>query len=351
MSSSPSKSLASFKSDATANPFVVEVTRGGMVESRHRAAVAVVDAGGKVARAWGDVEQPVYGRSAIKPLQALPLIESGAADKYNVSVPEIALACASHNGEPRHVELVQAWLSRIGCAVGDLECGGHMPYHDASVEAMIRAGIKPSAAYNNCSGKHTGFLCTARHLGERTAGYINFEHPVQQRILGTLEQMCGLDLGKAARGIDGCGIPVIAVPLGNMAMAMARLVDTAKLPPARAAASKRIVDAMAAEPFLVAGTDRFCTQIMDVVGKKVVLKTGAEGVYTASLRELGLGIALKADDGASRGAETAMGQLLRHLGVITDEEAARLADILTPPVRNRVGRETGRVKPAADSPF
>jgi L-asparaginase II len=116
-------------------------------------------------------------------------------------------------------------------------------------------------------------------------------------------------------------------------------------------ASKRIVEAMAAEPFLVAGTDRFCTQIMDVVGRKVVLKTGAEGVYTASLRELGLGIALKVDDGASRGAETAMGQLLRHLGIITNEEAARLADILTPPVRNRVGRETGRVKPAADSPF
>ena len=137
---------ASFKSDATANPFVVEIIRGGMVESRHRAAVAVVDADGKVVRAWGDVERPVYGRSAIKPLQALPLIESGAADKYNVSVPEIALACASHNGEPRHVELVQAWLSRIGCSVGDLECGGHMPYHEASVEAMIRAGTKPSAA-------------------------------------------------------------------------------------------------------------------------------------------------------------------------------------------------------------
>lgn len=351
MSSSHTHSLASLKSDSAANPFVVEVTRGGMVESRHRAAVAVVDADGKVVRAWGDVERPVYGRSAIKPLQALPLIESGAAERYNVSVPEIALACASHNGEPRHVSLVQAWLARIGCGVGDLECGGHMPYHDPSVEALIRAGEKPSAAFNNCSGKHTGFLCTSRHLGESIKGYINLEHPVQQRILGTLEQMCGLDLGKAARGIDGCGIPVIAIPLGNMAMAMARLVDTAKLPAARSAASKRIVEAMAAEPFLVAGTDRFCTQIMEVVGNKAVLKTGAEGVYTASLRELGLGIALKVDDGTSRGAEVAMGQLLRHLGVITDSEAARLADILTPPVRNRVGRETGRIKPAAESPF
>lgn len=334
-----------------ANPLVVEVSRGSMVESRHRAAVAVVDAEGKVVQAWGDIERPVYGRSAIKPLQALPLIESGAADKYNVSVAEIALACASHNGEPRHVTLVQAWLKRIGCSVEDLECGGHMPYHDASVEALIRSGTRPNALYNNCSGKHAGFLNTARHLGEATRGYINLEHPVQQRIIGVLEQICGTDLSRASRGIDGCGIPVIAIPLGNMAMAMARLVDTGGLPPLRAAAARRIVDAMAQEPFLVAGTDRFCTQIMEVIGGKVVLKTGAEGVYVAALRDLGLGVALKVDDGASRGAEVAMGEVLRHLGVITPEEASKLANVLTPPVRNRVGRETGRVKPAADCPF
>jgi len=336
---------------AGANPLVAEVTRGSMVESRHRAAVAVVDADGKVVQAWGDIERPVYGRSAIKPLQALPLIESGAADRYNVSVEEIALATASHNGEPRHVELVLAWLKRIDCDVGDLECGGHMPYHDASVEAMIRAGKKPTALHNNCSGKHAGFLCTARHLGEATRGYINFEHPVQQRILGTLEQICGIGLGDADRGIDGCGIPVIAIPLGNTAMGMARLVDTAKLPPVRAAAAGRIVAAMAQEPFLVAGTDRFCTQVMKVAGRKVVLKTGAEGVYVAALRDLGLGIALKVDDGASRGAEVAMGQVLRHLGVIAEDEARQLADILTPAVRNRVGRETGRVRSAAEGPL
>jgi L-asparaginase II len=351
MSNSRTEIRSNDAASGSANPLVVEVTRGGMVESRHRAAVAVVDADGKVVRAWGDIEQPVYGRSAIKPLQALPLIESGAADRYNVSVAEVALACASHNGEPRHVELVQAWLKRIGCSVEDLECGGHMPYHDPSVEALIRSGSKPTALFNNCSGKHTGFLCTARHLGEATRGYINLEHPVQQRILGALEQICGADLSQAARGIDGCGIPVIAIPLGNMAMGMARLVDTAKLPAARAAAAQRIVDAMAEEPFLVAGTDRFCTQVMNAIGRKVMLKTGAEGVYTASLRDLGLGVALKVDDGAGRGAEIAMGQVLRHLEVITADEARALGDILTPPVRNRVGRETGRVKPSADSPF
>jgi len=335
----------------TANPIVVEVTRGGMVESRHRAAVAVVDPDGKVVHGWGDIERPVYGRSAIKPLQALPLIETGAADRFRVSVAETALACASHSGEPRHVELVGAWLARIGCDVADLECGSHLPYHEASLEALLRSGRHPDATYNNCSGKHSGFLSTARHLGEPTKGYIRYEHPVQQRILGTLEQMCGLRLGDAPRGVDGCGIPVIGIPLGNFAMAMARLADPSDLPPARAAAAQRILAAMAAEPFLVAGTGRFCTKVMEVIGKKVVLKTGAEGVYAAALPTLGLGVAIKVDDGAGRAAEAAMGKVLRHLRLLTADEERALADALTPPIRNRVGLETGRVRPASDSPF
>jgi L-asparaginase II len=333
---------------ATAGPMVIEVTRGDMVESRHRADIAIVDAEGKVVRAWGDIEPPVYGRSAIKPLQALPLIESGAADRFGVSVAEIALACASHNGEPRHVELVTAWLARIGCSGADLECGSQAPSQEASVEALIRAGRKADATYNNCSGKHTGFLSTARHLGEPTSGYIRYEHPVQQRILGALEQMTGLRLGDAPRGIDGCGIPVIGIPLGNMALAMARLADPADhVPPVRAAAAKRILAAMAAEPFLVAGTGRFCTRVMEIVGSKVVLKGGAEGVYTAALPTLGLGIALKVEDGAGRGAEVAMGRVLHELKLLNADEQKALADALAPPIRNRVGRETGRIRPAA----
>lgn len=332
----------------SAAPMIIEVTRGDMVESRHRADVAVVDPEGKVVRAWGDIEPPVYGRSAIKPLQALPLIESGAADRFGVSVAEIALACASHNGEPRHVELVTAWLARIGCGVADLECGSHAPYHESSVAALLRAGRKPDATYNNCSGKHSGFLSTARHLGEATAGYIRYEHPVQQRILGVLEQMTGLRLGDAPRGIDGCGIPVIGIPLGNMAMAMARLADPGeRVPPARAAAAKRVLAAMAAEPFLVAGTGRFCTTVMEIVGAKVALKTGAEGVYTAALPTLGLGVALKVEDGAGRAAEVAMGRALHALKLLSADEEKALADALTPPIRNRVGRETGRIRPAA----
>src|SRR5262249_45349998 len=149
---------------------------------------------------------------AIKPIQALPLIETGAADRYGLGPPEIALACASHNGEPRHVALVTAWLKRIGLGVTDLECGTHLPYHEEPAQAMSRAGREPTAAENNCSGKHSGFLTTARHLGEPTRGYIGGGHPVQQRVLRALEEMTGLDLTQAPRGIDGCGIPVIGVP-------------------------------------------------------------------------------------------------------------------------------------------
>ncbi len=348
----PNEQPMTSASAPAANPILIEVTRGGMIESRHRAAVAVVDAGGAMVGAWGDVERPVYGRSALKPLQALPLIETGAADHYGLGAAEIALACASHSGEARHVELVTQWLARIGCTADDLECGSHLPFHEASVEALILSGRKPDARYNNCSGKHAGFLTTSRHLGEATGGYIRYEHPVQQRILGVFEQLTGLRLGDAPRGIDGCGIPVIGIPLGHTAMAMARLADPDDhLPPARATAAKRVLAAMASEPFLVAGSGRFCTKVMEIAGARVVLKTGAEGVYTAALPTLGLGVALKVDDGAGRAAEAAMGRILRRLKLLTADEERALADELTPPVQNRVGRETGRVRVADDSPI
>jgi len=332
-------------------PLLIEVTRGNLVESRHRCAAAVCDAEGKVLRQWGDIEQPVYGRSAIKPLLALGLVETGAAEAFGLGDVEIALACASHSGEPRHVAAVQAWLGRIRLGVGDLECGAHLPYHEPSARALIRAGREPDAACNNCSGKHTGFLTTAVHLGEPTGGYIRYEHPVQQRLLGILEQMAGLDLSAAPRGIDGCGIPTIGIPLGNTAMAMARLVEPHALPPARAKAAKRVIAAMLAEPEMVGGSGEFCSEVMRALGGKAAVKPGAEGVYAAALPGLGLGICIKAEDGAGRGAATAMGRILDELGLIGPAERRRLADLLTPPVSNRAGLQVGQVRPAGDAAF
>jgi len=332
---------------AADNPILAEVTRGSMVESRHRAAFAVVDSAGGVVLSAGDYEAPVYGRSAIKPLQALPLIESGAADAFGLSDAEVALACASHGGEPRHVAAVAAWLERIGRSVADLECGAHLPYDEAATAALLREGGEASALHNNCSGKHTGFLCFAQHAGLPTKGYVRYDHPVQQRNLGVLEAMAGLDLSNAPRGIDGCGIPVIAIPLGNMALAMARLADPRDQPEARQSACARIVKAMTAEPFMVAGSGRYCSRVMQALGGRVVLKTGAEGVYCGAVPGEGLGFAVKADDGGGRAAQAVVGQLLRRLGLIGEAETEFLVQILY----NRAGVEVGQVRAPQSVPF
>jgi L-asparaginase II len=324
-------------SAVTANPVLVEVRRGDMVESRHRAAFAVVDTDGHVVLSAGDVERQVYPRSAIKPIQALPLIETGAADAFDLTDVEIALACASHNGESCHVSAVRAWLDRIGLSERDLVCGADPG----------RGRSRRGPAHDNCSGKHTGFLTVARHLGYPSEGYHRRDHAVQQRVLGVLEQMTGLDLDDAPRGIDGCGIPVIGIPLGNIALAMARLADPHDQPEGRQAACARICAAMAAEPFMVAGSGRFCTRVMEAVGPRAVVKTGAEGVYCAALPEHGLGVAIKADDGAPRAAEAAMAGVLRRLGIIGEAEAY----LLTQSVRNRVGLEVGQVRAAEAGPL
>jgi len=338
---------ASANLPADANPILVEVTRGPIVESRHRGSAAIVDVTGKVARSWGDHTAAVYPRSAIKPLQAIPLVETGAAEAFGLSDAEIAMACASHGSEPRHTEAVAALLARIGLSSEDLECGAHWPTHDETARAMAKAGEIPCAIHNNCSGKHSGFLTTAVHKGEATQGYIRFEHPVQQRILGVLEAMCGIDLGNAPRGIDGCSIPTVAIPLENLAYGMARFGAPDDMPEIRAAACRRIGNAVAAEPFMVAGTGRYCTEVMTVTGRAVLLKTGAEGVFCAAIPEYGLGVALKCDDGATRAAQIMMSAVLRHIGVLTEEMEAKLSRRIVMPLENRNGIHVGDVRPMA----
>jgi L-asparaginase II len=327
-----------------AEPLLVEVTRGEMVESRHQVDVAVVDAAGGFILTAGAVHRPVYGRSAIKGLQAFPLLETGAADRFNLGDVEIALACASHNGEVPQVEAVRQWLERVGLSFADLECGSHMPYHEASAVALVKADRQPTPGHNNCSGKHAGFLTTARHMNEPTRGYIDYEHPVQKRVTGALEAMCGTSLERAPKGIDGCGIPVIGISLAATALGMARLADPAKLPAERKAAAERIRAAVAAQPFMVAGTGRFCTDIMRRLGARAFLKTGAEGVFCAALPEAGLGIALKAEDGTGRAAEAAIGYLLEHLKIIGEDDRRALWPMLYPPIVNRSGRIVGAIR-------
>jgi L-asparaginase II len=336
---------------ADGNPIEIDIWRGDLVESRHRVHGAVVDAHGGVVHAWGDYNAPIYGRSAIKPLLAILLVESGAAERFNLTDREVALACASHSGEPGHVDAVKAWLGSIGLGVDDLECGVQMPGLEAVQRALYTSGQEPTRAHNNCSGKHSGFLTAARHLGFPTKGYIQYEHPVQQRLVGILEQMSGADLTGVPRGVDGCGIPTIAFPIGNHAFAMAQMADPHHLPEPRAAASRRILHAMSTLPWFVAGTGRFCTKVMAVTGTKAAIKGGAEGVSMAALPELGLGICLKAADGGSRAAEVAMGAVLKMLGVIDAAMEATLAETLEPPIRNWAGTVTGRIAPGDDVRF
>ena len=329
-----------------ANPFLVDVARGAMVESRHRGRYVVADIDGRVVAAGGDIAAPVFPRSAIKFLQALPLVESGAADAFALAAPELAISCASHGGEARHVSTVATWLSRIGLGPSDLECGAHMPSAPAAAEALIRAGEKPNALHNNCSGKHAGMLATCLHLGDATRGYIDPSHPQQRRVLAAFEAMLGLDLGRAPRGVDGCGLPQIGVPLAALAAGIARFGAPDRQPALRAAACRRLAAAILAEPFMLAGTGRFCTRAIEACGGKAVIKTGAEGVYVAAIPARGLGIALKIDDGAARAAEVAMGHLLLAHGGLDDTARAKVQEMIAPRILNAAGRDVGGLAPA-----
>ena len=326
-----------------ANPIVVEVTRGPAVESRHRGSAVVIEPDGHVIASWGNAEEPVFPRSAIKAVQAIPLIETGAADAIGLGDKEITLACASHNGEPQHVETVAAWLEKIGLGPDDLECGPHWPFDREAARTLAQSGGVPSALHNNCSGKHAAMLSTARHLGEPTEGYVRIEHACQQRVMGIIEFMCGLDLGDVPRGIDGCAIPAFAIPLGNIALAMARIAAPDSLPDKRAEAITRIRDAVAAEPHMVAGRGRYCTEVMTLAGDRVMVKTGAEGVYTAAAPTQGIGVALKCDDGATRASQVMMTAILSQLGILDEGMVETLAHLLRVPLKNSAGANIGEI--------
>ena len=324
-------------------PVVIEVIRGPVVESRHEGIAAVVKPDGTVVASWGDIEARILPRSANKPIQAMAFVESGAVEKFGLGNEHIALACASHSGETRHVETVRAWLKKVGLSEGDLECGTHPPRLQASIEALARASVLPTPAFNNCSGKHSGFLTTAVAYGEPTRGYIKYDHPVQRRLRAVMTDLCGTNADDFQHGTDGCGIPTLATPLRLLARAMANMAEPSRLSNKHAEAATRIRAAMNAEPFMMAGTGRFCTRVNEALPGVVQIKTGAEGVFCGMLPTLGLGIALKMWDGAARAAEVAMAALLGHLGVLPAE---RREELLHPPVKNVVGLLVGEMRPA-----
>ncbi|MBS7702481.1 asparaginase [Chelatococcus asaccharovorans] len=329
------------------NPVLVDVLRGAVVESRHRGAVVVADAGAALVFALGDVERPVFPRSAVKALQALPLLESGAADRFGLSEAELALACSSHSGEDLHAATAAAMLAKAGREPVCLECGIQHPMGAAAARALAWHHQTPSALHNNCSGKHAGFICAATAMDVDVAGYVTVDHPVQREVRAALEAMTGAPHGDALRGTDGCSIPTYAVPLKSLALAFARLGTGVGLPPLRAAALARLRKAVAGHPFMLAGTGRFDTRITEIFRERVFLKTGAEGVYCGSLPELGLGFAVKCDDGATRAAEVVSAALIARFLPLTEPDTAALKPFVTPLLTNWNGIAVGALAPAA----
>lgn len=285
------------------NPVLVEVTRGNLVESRHRGLVIAVDGDGRTVFSLGETDTAVFPRSACKAMQGLPLMESGAADAYGFGNRELALACSSHSGEPEHVELAAKMLAAAGLDVSALECGAHWSSDQKTLIGQARSLEAPTALHNNCSGKHSGFICACCHSGTEVKGYVGYEHPLQQEIRGTMESLTGAILARDNCGVDGCSIPTYAVPLKGLAHGFAKMATGVDLGPERARASKRLIEACMAEPFYVAGTKRACTRLMKTAPGRIFAKTGAEGVFCAAIPEKGIAIALKCEDGATRAAE------------------------------------------------
>lgn len=326
-----------------ARPFIVEVRRGAQVESRHPVVATIVDGDGKVLASWGDSQDWIFPRSSNKAIQALPLIESGAADAFSLSQSELSMACASHGGESRHTETAGAWLARIGRSADDLECGAHWPYHEDTARQLARDGKAPTNLHNNCSGKHSGMVSVATHLGEDVRGYVKPEHPVQRRVTAAIEDVCQVKIPAGQFATDGCSMPTMAIPLHNLAWGFARYITGTGLAPERAKAAKRLAAAVAAEPFFVAGTGRFCTVVMQAGKGRFIAKTGAEGVYTAASAELGVGIALKVLDGTARAAQTALGGLLEHLKLLDDAGREQIRPLVEQPLNNWRGINVGSI--------
>ncbi len=330
------------------NPVLVNVWRGNAIESRHRGSVAVVRSDGQFLLSIGDVLHHTFPRSSIKFLQAIPFVESGAVEHFALGSEHIAIACASHNGESVHHDLVADWLERIGLDANDLECGASMPMHQATQFEMLGRGDGPTRVHHNCSGKHLGLLSTCVHCGEATKDYRLYSNAAQQRWLSVLESMSNSRVMQLPWGYDGCGIPCVALPLQRIALAMARFADASGQPDERKEAIRRIQASVAEHPYLVAGKERLCTELMHQLAPKLLVKVGAEGCYTACLPEQGVGIALKMDDGGGVAAQVALGAVLNMLGVLDEQVLQSLAEYITPTLTNSRGDVIGRVEGSSE---
>jgi L-asparaginase II len=327
-----------------ANPILVEQTRGDAVENRHRGAFVIADADGNVIAAGGDISRPVFPRSAIKSMQALAMVTSGALDRFALSDEQLALACASHHGEEVHVTKVAGFLGGLGLSETNLECGAHQPTNGRARVALRAAGLEPTALHNNCSGKHSGMLSVAQALGVEPAGYVEREHPVQVAVRAAIETVVGTPLSVDLCGRDGCSIPTWAAPLKGFAQGFAKMATGRGLSPELGAASRRIFDAATANPLLVAGTGHFDTLVMEAFGGRLMQKGGAEGVQCGAIRDKGWGYAVKCDDGNMQASVVMVANLLLRFASPDAAQVDLLGTFARQVVKNVRGFEVGEMR-------
>ena len=335
--------------EQTTIPCIAEVWRGEVVESRHYGIVAVVDGSGKLVASAGDVETVTFLRSSAKPFQALPLLLTGAADRFSFTEAELAIACASHNGEPVHTATVEGILAKIKLPATALLCGIHEPFSKDIADQQKRAHQEPTALHNNCSGKHAGMLAVARHLGEPIENYISVDHPLQKLIRTTVAEFSNLPEHTVQQALDGCGVPTFALPIRRMASMFARFSFPEPLAGNTRDACKRITHAMTTHAHLVAGENEFDTELMRAARGHIISKGGAEGLWCAGVQPsstwpTGLGIALKILDGSPRSRACVALGILQQLRVVDDELTTRISPVTHSEITNRRGIVVGRIQ-------
>ena len=321
---------------------VVELVRNSVPESRHRVSVAVVDAEGTLRAFAGEPELVTFIRSAAKPFQALAVVEDGAADRFGLSDEELALVCGSHGGTPRHVQVAESLLAKVGMGAEALACGPHAPLDEAAGRTLLESGLEPGRLHNNCSGKHAGMMALARVRGWDPVGYERMEHPVQGRVLAEVTRWAGIPQEAVALGTDGCGVVCFGMPLRSMALAYARLAAAARQ---GEPGPSRVVGAMTAHPEMVSGRGRLCCELMTRTEGRMFAKIGAEGVYCVGVPGAELGIALKVEDGALRAVAPAILAVLRELDLISEDDFGAMHDLVFAEVINTRGERVGQMRP------
>jgi len=328
----------------TRAPLVV-VKRGNIIESIHLGHVVAIDSSNKTVATFGNPGFHTYVRSAIKPLQAIAVLESGAADRYSLNEQELVAICSSHNGEEMHSSLVRSILAKLGISEDYLRCGSHAPLHKGTLEEMSSRGEIPSTLHNNCSGKHAGMIASAMVLGVPLDTYLDPNHPVQLLILSIISDLCGTPIDKIDIGIDGCGAPVFGMPLHRLALGFVRLVTGAGVPEPRREYCMKLVKAIASYPYILAGTDRFDSLLMEVTDGRLTVKSGAEGIVAIGDNVRGLGIVVRVEDGSERALFPAAVEALMQIGLINKKQRDALDHFHHPIIRNWAGTTVGSLQP------